>query len=222
VYPCKERYSKNKISTAVEGIYCQLYQYFGPQDWWPADNAFETAIGAILTQAVSWKNVQKAITNLKKAGVMSPVDINNLDNKILAGLIKPSGYYNMKTKKIKCFCKFLLETFNGKIELLQDLSLKEIRPRLLNVYGIGPETADSILLYAVEKPVFVVDAYTRRIFHRAGLIDSDIPYDELQQLFMCNFKPSAKKYNEYHALLVALGKNICKKRGAICSKCPLG
>src|SRR5690554_8157893 len=109
VYPCEERYSSDDISTVLEEIYCQLYQHFGPQDWWPADNAFETAVGAILTQAVSWKNVEKAINNLKEAGVMSPVEMNNLDDKILAGLIKPSGYYNMKTKKLKSFCKFLLE-----------------------------------------------------------------------------------------------------------------
>ncbi len=222
MYLCGDRFKEFDLDYIFKEIYYRLYNHFGPQNWWPADTPFETAVGAILTQSVNWENVEKAIENLKKEGIMEPGKIYRLDIEELAKLIRPSGYFNVKARKLKSFSKFLLDEFNGSMGEMGKLPLKQIRPFLLNVYGIGPETADSILLYAVKKPIFVIDAYTKRVFNRIGLVSSDVDYHELQQLMMDNFEPSIYKYNEYHALLVALGKNICKKKKTECVICPLG
>ncbi len=208
---------KKKLNT----IYRKLYAHFGAQAWWPADSAFEVIVGAILTQNTSWQNVEKAIANLKKHKVLKPVKLYNLPDRQLAQLIRPSGYYNLKTKRLKAFLKFLINNYGGSVNKISKPRLNTLRKELLSIKGIGPETADSILLYALNKPVFVIDAYTKRILWRHKLLNDDAAYDQAQALFMLNLKHNAKVFNEYHALLVALGKNYCLKSKPKCSGCPL-
>ena len=187
----------------INKIYDILYKQFGPQHWWPANSRFEVIMGAILTQNTNWKNVEKAIKNLKERNLLNKEAIQNTPEKELASLIKPAGYYNQKAKKLKAFVKF-----EGEIT----------RENLLNIWGIGPETVDSILLYAYNKPIFVIDAYTKRVINRLGYKEQT--YDELQTLFMENLPTDEKLFNEFHALLVQLGKNYCKTK-PVCEKCPL-
>ena len=201
-------------------IYQLLLDYYGPQHWWPADGCFEIMVGAILTQNTNWTNVEKAIANLKTADSLSPRKINELDTNQLAQIIRPAGYYNIKAKRLKNFVNFFCREFNTDLALLKDTSIHTLRPSLLSVSGIGPETADSILLYALEKPVFVVDAYTCRIFARHGLIEPDIEYEQLRELFEDNLPEDIQLYNEYHALLVRTGKEYCRPK-ARCADCPL-
>ncbi len=204
---------------------------FGSQGWWPFtlagelhpkhhgispqnDNErFEIIIGAILTQNTNWKNVEKAIINLNKKKLINVKKIRKINIKKLAKLIRPSGYYNQKAERLKIIANFL--SINSIKKLKKE---KKLREKLLSLKGIGPETADSILLYAFQKPVFVVDAYTKRIFQRIGYKEES--YDELQQLFMNNLKKDTKLFNEYHALLVELGKNYCKTK-PVCEECPV-
>ncbi len=201
-------------------IYNSLYSHFGPQNWWPGDTSFEVCVGAILTQNTAWQNVEKAIANLKKEKLLDPHKINKLPVKSLARLIKPSGYFNIKAKRLKNFISFLCERYDGKVGKMFSNSSGHLRGHLLNVNGIGPETADSILLYAGDVPVFVVDAYTKRIFHRLKFTPEDITYHNMQQFFMKNLPIDAMLFNEYHALIVMLGKNYCKKKPR-CEPCPL-
>lgn len=221
MFQCRENFKDKIWTTGLEEVFKRLYKEFGPQEWWPSDTNFETIIGAILTQAVNWSNVEKAIINLKKAGVLSPEKIKDIDQSNLALLIKPSGYYNMKARKLKAFTSFLFKEYDGSFKLMFKQELQVLRDELLDVYGIGPETADSILLYAGEYPIFVIDAYTRRIFYRMGYIPENINYHDFQELIMDNFKISVDNYNEFHALLVELGKNYCKRKNPLCSSCPL-
>ena len=214
----------------IEDIYKILLENFGYQGWWPLLNyktnkieyhlkdfsypkteeeKFEICIGAILTQNTSWLNVEKAIKNLKQNNALDVNSIERLKEKELALLIKSSGYHNQKSKKLKAFVKF----YNNK-------NKKITRESLLNIWGIGPETADSILLYAYKKPFFVIDAYTKRIFSRIGLCNKNISYSELQELIQKSIKKDYRIYNEYHALLVKLGKDICKTK-PLCRMCPL-
>ena len=202
-------------------IYGRLSRHFGPQKWWPADTKFEVIIGAILTQNTAWLNVEQAIKNLKREKVLSPKKLYRLKTYTLAQLIKPSGYYNTKAKCIKSFLKFLFKDYNGSLKKMFNESLPVLRQELLAVNGIGPETADSILLYAAEKPVFVVDAYTKRIFSRHGLVRPDSEYYQIQRLFNENLAADTRFFNEYHALIVELGKNICKKTKPRCKICPV-
>lgn len=202
-------------------IYDKLYDAFGPQKWWPADSAFEVMVGAILTQNTSWKNVEKAIANLKEQHVLSAQKLLCMDKRRLARLIRPAGYYNIKAERLKEFIRFLSAEFRADIKKMSTCRSGALRRRLLEVSGIGPETADSMLLYALNKPVFVVDAYTLRIMSRHGLIDAEAKYDELQNLFRKNLKNSVKLFNEYHALLVKLGKDYCLKSKPRCNICPL-
>ncbi|MDD5595658.1 MAG: endonuclease III domain-containing protein [Candidatus Omnitrophica bacterium] len=202
-------------------FYGKLYRYFGPQKWWPAESPFEVMVGAILTQNTSWGNVEKAIRNLKAKKVLSAKKLNQLSGKKLALLIRPSGFYNLKSKRLKKFLQFFFSHFGGKIRKMAAADVLSLRQQLLSVKGVGRETADSILLYALNKPIFVVDAYTRRIFSRHKLIPEDAIYDEIQGLFMRNLKNEAKLFNEYHALLVKLGKEFCLKRRPRCEACPL-
>ncbi|ACL68977.1 endonuclease III domain-containing protein [Halothermothrix orenii] len=218
---CRGVFSNITWKAGLNEIYHRLYKKFGPQHWWPADSRFEVIIGAILTQAVSWQNVEKAIENLKKHKVLYPEELLHLEEEILAKMIKPAGYYNMKARKIKAFINFLFEDYGGSLDEMFQEPLSKIRDKLLEVYGIGPETADSILLYAGEFPVFVIDAYTKRIFSRIGYIEENIGYHTLQKMIMDNLPARTGIYNEYHALLVALGKEICKKNNPLCEKCPL-
>ncbi len=193
---------------------------FGSQGWWPADDRFEMMIGAILTQNAAWINVEKAIANLKQAGVLSPHGLNRLPIRRLAALIRPSGYFNIKARRVKSFVRFLCRSYRGSVNALCAVPQAELRARLLGVSGIGPETADSILLYAAGHPAFVVDAYTRRIFSRHGWVSSDVSYDELQGVFTSTLPADAPYYNEYHALLVRVGKDYCRRR-PLCDACPV-
>ena len=221
----------NKISL----IYNNLYSHFAPQHWWPVTEEgkfyprysggpktekqqLEVCFGAILTQNTSWKNVEKAIYNLNKNNLINVKKILNINNKKLAEIIKSSGYHNQKAKKLKNFCYFLLKNYNGKLGLLFKNDVEELRKQLLSVNGIGPETGDSIILYAAKKSIFVVDAYTKRIFSRIGYKEKT--YDEFQKLFMSSLPNSERLFNEYHALIVELGKSVCKKK-PLCYKCPI-
>jgi endonuclease III related protein len=201
-------------------IYRTLYQTYGPRHWWPGETSFEVMVGAILTQNTSWRNVEKAIQKLKGKGVLNPEGIHHLKRSELARLIKSSGYYRIKTDRLKSFIDFLFEEYDGNIKKMGRERLGELREKLLGVKGIGPETADSILLYGLKKPIFVVDAYTRRILSRHGIISEKASYEEVQKLFMDYLPRDEKLFNEYHALFVYLGKTVCKKIPR-CELCPL-
>jgi len=202
-------------------IYNRLHAHFGPQHWWPAENPFEVMIGAILTQNTAWSNVEKAIANLKRRKLLSPRKIERIHPRTLAVAIRPSGFYNEKAKKLKAFIKFLISFTGGNINKLRSNGTALLRKKLLGIKGIGEETADSILLYALNKPIFVVDAYTKRVFTRHKLISKDAAYGEIQRFFMNNLPRRVKLFNEYHALIVEAGKNYCKKNNPLCKICPL-
>jgi len=201
-------------------IYRTLYQTYGPRHWWPGETSFEVMVGAILTQNTSWRNVEKAIQKLKGKGVLNPEGIHHIKRSELARLIKSSGYYRIKTDRLKSFIDFLFEGYDGNIKKMGRERLGELREKLLGVKGIGPETADSILLYGLKNPIFVVDAYTRRILSRHGIISEKASYEEVQKLFMDYLPRDEKLFNEYHALFVYLGKTVCKKIPR-CEICPL-
>lgn len=202
-------------------VYNLLLSRFGPQHWWPGDTSFEVVVGAILTQSTSWKNVEKAIRKLKDAGALSPEKLHEMKEKDLAVLIKSAGYFNAKTRKLKAFMDHLHMYHGGCLEKMLSAETDVLRSELLSIWGVGPETADSIILYAAEKPVFVVDAYTKRIFSRLGYVNEDINYEGLRSFSEKNLPLDVKVYNELHALLVALGKDYCKKTKPLCSGCPL-
>ena len=201
-------------------IYERLISRYGPQKWWPAEGTFEVIVGAILTQSAAWTNVEKAIRNLKASGKMSPQAIRQLSQVELAQIIRPSGYYNVKAKKLLAFVQWLEEQYNYDLKKLFSTETSELRKQLLDIFGIGEETADSIMLYAANKPIFVIDAYTRRIIERAGLAPIENSYAAYQALFMNSLPADTKLFNEYHALLVRLGKAVCKTRPN-CDKCCL-
>ena len=201
-------------------IYRDMYRALGPQRWWPGETPFEVMVGAILTQNTAWTNVERAIANLKREGLLSVRQLGRTSLKRLARLIRPAGYFNVKAERLSHFLKFLETQFQNRIERMRQVPLARLREKLLSVKGIGKETADSILLYALDKPIFVVDAYTRRILSRHRLVRPDAGYDEIQTLFQKHLKPDRKVYNEYHALIVGIGKEFCKKK-ARCSSCPL-
>lgn len=199
-------------------IYKSLYKHYGPQQWWPGDSPFEIMVGAVLTQNTAWSNVEKAINNLKQVDALNPESIAGAHHKRLAKWLKPSGYFNIKAKRLRAFCRWYLD--QGGIKALAKYPTNELRDKLLAVHGIGPETADDILLYAFDRPVFVIDAYTRRIFGRLGLVAGDEHYEELRQLFEQGLRNDVPMYNEYHALIVVHGKGICKTR-PLCDQCCL-
>lgn len=205
----------------MHGIYERLFKHFGPQGWWPAESPFEICIGAILTQNTNWQNVEKAIQNLKREGLLSPLALYHCPLEDLARLIRPCGYYNIKAKRVKNFVSFIVEGYQGALENLKKEEPSRLRERLLSIKGLGPETVDSILLYALEIPVFVVDAYTHRIMYRHGLVPEIISYQELQEFFHSNLERDLNLFQEYHALLVACGKTYCKKQNPQCPLCPL-
>jgi endonuclease-3 related protein len=204
----------------VQDIYNRLYRRFGPQHWWPGDTPFEIIIGAILTQNTNWSNVKKAIDNLKKNNLLTPEKLHHLDIAQLAELIHPAGYYNIKAGRLKSFLNRLFEKFDGDLDRLSGLSTDLLREELLSIKGIGPETADSIGLYAFNKPVFVVDAYTGRILGRHRLLEPGAGYEDIRMLFESALPKEPPFYNEYHALLVRLGKDHCKTKPQ-CKGCPL-
>ena len=201
-------------------IYQKLYDFYGPQYWWPGETPFEVIIGAILTQNTSWTNVEKAIGNLKRQGLLNAKSLRDAKPRDIADQIKPSGYYNIKTKRLKSFINFLFTEYKGDLTSLLNGNLYKSRKNLLSVNGIGEETADSILLYAGEKPIFVIDAYTKRILTRHKIIQEGLAYADVQKIFMDNLPASIKLFNEYHALMVRVGKERCNRQPK-CQGCPL-
>ncbi len=201
--------------------YESMFKALGPSYWWPGESSFEICVGAILTQNTNWKNVERAIWNLKEKKLLDPQKMFFLHEEKLAELIRPAGYFRIKTKRLKNFLKFLYEEVNFDLEKLKDIELDELRQKLLSIKGIGYETADSIILYAFEKPSFVVDAYTARIFQRHGLIGEEVSYEELRSFFMENLPKDVELYKEYHALIVRVGKSWCGKKRQKCDGCPL-
>ena len=209
------------LGRALTDIYRRLLTRFGPQHWWPAREPFEVIVGAILTQSAAWGNVEKAIANLKAAGALSPGALRRLSLAKLAKLIHPCGYYNAKALKLKSFALWLGNHYNNDLDRLFALNTDDLRQQLLAVHGIGQETADSVILYAAGKPLFVIDAYTRRIISRLGLAPEKDSYDAYQTFFMEHLPPDVQLFNEYHALLVCQGKNVCRRR-PLCRECCLG
>lgn len=201
-------------------IYKKLFTAFGPQNWWPGDTPFEVAVGAVLTQNTNWGNVEKAINNLKKEKVLNAKAIHDMPVNRLASLIRPAGYFNIKAKRLKAFIDFLMTGYHGSMKKMKGEDMHPLRKKLLAVNGIGPETADSILLYALDKPIFVIDAYTRRVLSRHNILGHDETYDKFQELFHSALKKDVKLFNEYHALFVRVGKTFCKTK-PICEGCPL-
>src|SRR6202142_2821965 len=196
-----------EIGKQLKAIYRVLYKAYGPQQWWPGDTPFEVMVGAVLTQNTAWANVEKAIDNLKQERVLTFSRMINVAPGKLALLIRPSGYFNIKTKRLRHLLLFIHTQYSGSLSKMFAADPARLRQQLLDVNGIGPETADSILLYAGEKPYFVVDAYTKRIFSRQGLISGNAEYHSVQGLFMDNLPRNTRFYNEYHALIVRVGKN---------------
>ncbi|MFZ0638078.1 MAG: hypothetical protein WAN33_03985 [Candidatus Acidiferrales bacterium] len=201
--------------------YQTLFDHLGPQRWWPAKTPFEVIVGAILTQNTSWLNVERAITNLRRAHLLTPRALERVPFARLSSLIRSSGYFRQKAKKLKAFVRFLRADYSGSLARMFATPTAELREKLLAVHGIGPETADSILLYAGHKDVFVVDAYTKRIFSRHGFVPEDVPYEELRALIEAALPRDVSRYNEFHALLVQVGKNWCRPREPRCAECPL-
>lgn len=212
--------NQGKIAERLLEIYEKLYSFYGPQCWWPGDTAFEITVGAILTQNTNWKNVEKAIKNLKDAKALSAKALHAMQPEKIALLIKPAGYFNIKTKRLKAFVDFLVDNYGGSMKQMKKEDMETIRKKLLGVYGIGPETADSILLYALGKPIFVIDAYTKRVLSRHGILNDNASYNEYQSLFHYYLDEDVQLFNEYHALFVRAGKDYCGPK-PICAECPL-
>lgn len=206
--------------TALMPIYRALYRALGPQHWWPGETRLEVIIGAILTQNTAWGNVEKAITNLRNARLLSVTGLRRVRRRTLAALVRPAGYFNQKAVKLKAFISFLDKNYGGSLARMGRTPVTRLREELLNVHGIGPETADSILLYAFKKPSFVVDAYTVRILGRHSLVPVDVSYHEVQRFIAGGVAESVRLYNEFHALIVRLGKDFCRKKPR-CDACPL-
>ncbi len=211
---------KKTHRTELLDIYETIYNTFGPQHWWPGETPFEVSVGAILTQNTNWTNVEKAIKNLKENNVLNAGKLHKLGTKKLASLISPSGYFNVKAVRLKAFLSYLTNHHSGSMTRMKRRDPRELRDELLTVNGIGPETADSILLYALDKPVFVIDAYTGRVLRRHGLASDDMTYHELQELFHTSFPADVQFYNEFHALFVRVGKEFCRPKPR-CEGCPL-
>lgn len=205
----------------LQTYYDALFSAYGPQHWWPGRSAFEVIIGAILTQNTSWTNVEPAIRNLRREKLLTPRAIEAVSSARLARLLRSSGYFRQKAKKLKYFVHFLRSEYGGSLTKMFRTPTAVLREKLLAVHGIGPETADSILLYAGEHPVFVVDAYTRRLLERHALAAPEQSYEEIQRLFERSTPRDAPLYNEFHALIVRTGKEYCRARNPRCSECPL-
>jgi endonuclease-3 related protein len=204
----------------LRAFFDAMHRAYGPQHWWPAKTPTEVIIGAILTQNTAWRNVERAIDNLRSAGLLDWRKLHRLDPGRLAELVRPAGTYKVKARRLKAFVDWLHQRYQGNLDRLFAAPLHALREELLSVSGIGPETADAILLYAGNLPTFVVDAYTARILYRHRLIDEPAEYDEIKDLFESNLPAEVKLFNEYHALLVQVGKRHCRPR-ARCPGCPL-
>jgi len=198
-----------------------LYEYFGPQGWWPGDSPFEIMVGAILTQNTNWSNVRKAIDNLKFEGLLSYQSLSLLTAEEIAQYIRPAGYYNLKAQRLKNLLNMVAGLYAGDLAAFLDDELGNARENLLAVKGIGPETADSILLYACGHPVFVVDMYTHRVFSRHNMVEEETDYLSIQDVFLDNLPQDKQLFNEFHALIVRVAGTFCKKTKPLCSECPL-
>ncbi|MEA3356178.1 MAG: hypothetical protein U9Q23_02390 [Candidatus Bipolaricaulota bacterium] len=209
-----------ELPQTLFSIYNLLLADYGKQGWWPSPGPFETIVGAILTQGVTWKNVEPAISALNEAGLMQPQVLARTTHEKIAALIRPCGYYNEKTKRLKAFLHFLAKHHHNDLAHLFNLPIADLRHQLLSVSGIGEETADTIILYAALKPSFVIDTYTKRIFNRLGLLEPSASYSQAQSLFMDNLPLDVGLYNEYHALIVQHGKRRCRSLPN-CDGCPL-
>ncbi|HLC40798.1 MAG TPA: endonuclease III domain-containing protein [Methylomirabilota bacterium] len=216
--PLKTR--RDPIRGRLIQVYLELARHFSPQKWWPAESAIEVAVGAILTQNTAWTNVERALDRLKAHGLLSAKRLHQLSESRLATLIRPSGTFRVKARRLKAFLRFLQERYAGELSRTARVPLEQLRGELLSVHGIGPETADSMLLYAIGRPVFVVDQYTRRVLSRHRLVRRDIGYDDLQQFFASRLPSDPALFNDYHALLVKVGKEYCR-RVPRCDRCPL-
>ena len=201
----------------LQRFYDDLHIHFGDLNWWPADTPWEVCVGVVLVQNTNWKNVETTIQNLKDVNKLDASSILELEHDELAQLIKPSGYFNVKSKRLKAVAKWWLQRAN---QIDQSVDLKSLRTELLAVYGLGEESVDSIMLYAFNLPVFVVDAYTRRIFSRHLLVNKNVKYTDLQKLFTDHLSENEKLFNNYHALIVNLGKKFCQTKPK-CDNCPL-
>lgn len=201
--------------------YDRLFASFGPQQWWPGETPFEVMVGAVLVQNTSWKNVERAIANLRDAGLMDPQSLHDLSVEELAELIRPAGYFRIKARRLHHLLAFLVHEYDGSLETMFQSDLATLREQLLGVHGIGPETADAILLYGGNLPTFVVDTYTHRVLARHGWIGYEADYHEIKDYFESSLPPDVPLYNEYHALLVRVGKEYCRKSNPRCEQCPL-
>jgi endonuclease-3 related protein len=204
--------------TTIPNVYKKLHAAYGAQHWWPGETKFEIMVGAVLTQNTAWINVERAIGNLKRAKALTPEKILAAHPKRLASWVKPSGYFNVKAKRLRAMCRWLVE--QGGIRQLAKLPTPALRHALLAVHGIGPETADDILLYAFDRPVFVIDTYTQRIFNRLGIGRGTEDYETLRRMFERALEPDVPLFNEYHALIVRHGKDVCKTKPQ-CARCCL-
>ena len=214
--------SPSDSAPPLDEYYNSLFTAMGPQHWWPGKTQFEVIVGAILTQNTTWTNVERAISNLRAARLLSPKAVENANLRRLENLIRPSGYFRQKARKLKAFCHFLRTEYRGSLKRLFDTPTIELREKLLSVFGIGPETADSILLYAGDRPVFVVDAYAKRILLRHGWIGDKAKYEDVRWMFERQSPGDSRRFNEFHALIVNTGKHFCRTREALCDHCPLG
>ncbi len=212
--------SKLKIGKFQEA-YLLLYKHFGPQGWWPSETPFETMVGAVLAQNTSWLNVTKAIENLKNNGLMTYETLSICNAEEIARHIKSAGYYNLKARRLRNLLDMIQEHYDDRLDSFINDELEVARERLLSVKGIGPETADSILLYACGHPIFVVDMYTHRVFHRHSLVDEETDYHSIQALFMDHLPHDPVLFNEFHALVVRVASAYCKKTKPQCEACPL-
>ncbi len=208
------------MKTPLRKYYAALLRRFGPQKWWPGETPFEVMVGAILAQNTAWTNVEKAVASLKAHGLLDPARLAEADEGTLALAIRPAGCFNVKARRLKGYVEWFLRRFGGDPERMGKVPLPRLREELLEVKGIGPETADSILLYGLGRPSFVVDAYTWRVLTRHGLAPEETTYDEMKELFERSLPPEAPLFNEFHALLVAVGKEFCRSRPR-CEACPL-
>jgi endonuclease-3 related protein len=202
-------------------VYQNLFDHFGPQNWWPGETAFEIIVGAVLTQNTNWRNVSKAIDNLREAELLDFNSLKLLTVDEIAAYIRPSGYYNLKAKRLRNLFDMIEEIYCGDLDLFLQDSLASGRENLLSVKGVGPETADSILLYACKLPTFVIDMYTHRVFSRHQLVDEETDYDSMQDLFVSQLPQDVQLFNEYHALIVRVASIYCKKTNPLCEQCPL-
>jgi endonuclease-3 related protein len=208
--------------TELLAVYEALFAAYGPQGWWPAETPFEVMVGAILTQNTNWRNVERAIGNLRAAGALTPAAMGRLRPGALAELIRPAGYFRVKSGRLRHLLRHLRLRHGGSVSRLLRLPQEALRAELLDISGIGPETADSILLYAAGHPSFVVDAYTKRILSRHGLVSEGAGYDQVREIFTRALPAETPLFNEYHALIVRLGKECCRPRLPRCASCPLG